>query len=229
MLGMPDGGHLLGGFEDDADRQLLLGAYDPPAPVQRWFRLREDLLFGYARRTDFWTDVRNCLTPAVEHSDDNDADPRQVFLQHGLWTSTSGELELDENGQATPFVGVPHDRLSVTFARHRAGEGDDVTVVWQALTDPYDPLFALEVNFPGSGERLRLIFSYRLHRYLVVHILRTRRVGLLCLGDPAATTPDEQPTLINLPVTNDSRPVVAALALVQLLHNEADATLEAER
>jgi hypothetical protein len=90
-------------------------------------------------------------------------------------------------------------------------------------------LFALEVNFPGSGEGLRLIFSYRLHRYLVERIVRIRRVGLLCLGDPAATTPDEQPTLINLPVTNDSRPVAAALALVQLVHNEQDAPLEAAR
>jgi hypothetical protein len=61
-LGMPNGGHLVGGFEDfDVDQHLLLETYEAPCDVQQWFALRENLLFTHARPQNFAVQVRSFI------------------------------------------------------------------------------------------------------------------------------------------------------------------------
>jgi tetratricopeptide (TPR) repeat protein len=62
MLGMPDRGHLLGGFEDlRTDEHFLLEAYPAPIEVQQWFTVRENLVFGYARPPGFSIQLRSFI------------------------------------------------------------------------------------------------------------------------------------------------------------------------
>jgi TPR repeat protein len=99
-LGMPDGGHLLGGFEDfDVDHHLLLETYAAPCDVQQWFAFRENLLFTHARPRNFAIQVRSFIDSrprAARAIKERNLDNTEPVLSEGLRAFETGDYTTAE-------------------------------------------------------------------------------------------------------------------------------------
>jgi len=100
MLGMPDDGHLLGGFEElTLDGHLLLETYRAPCDVRQWFAARENLLFGFARppgfRVHLWSFIASRPTAgAIEHA--QETEDAAVAFADGYAALKRGDYEQAE-------------------------------------------------------------------------------------------------------------------------------------
>ena len=160
MLGMPDGGNVIAGFETEEDLdQLLLEAYRPDDDVANWFRLRETLLFRHARPPGFWEEVESFL-----------GQPGARFARGAYWVR-----KCVVNPDGRPVIWLPQPIPEAL----RAG-GLDVTTRWMAWRDPADPLCILRTEL--GGHALELLFG-RAHHEVLEAILGTGKLVLVFEDD----------------------------------------------
>lgn len=180
MLGMPDGGNVIAGFETEHDLdQLLLDRYRPRDDVVQWFRLRENLLFRHARPPGFWEEIESFL-----------GSPGARFVHGAYWVKT---YSID--GEGRPVVQLPERAPEELHA-----VGLDVTTRWMAWPDRAAPLCVLRIEV--GGHSLELLFG-RPHQALLKAILTTGSLVLALQNDVAigiSVTADDDPVAAVLAV-----------------------------
>lgn len=182
--GLSESGSAIAGLSlEEVDPRLLFSGDGPPESVRQWFRLRENLLFRYARPPGFWEELWAAFgaCPDVElppgMSPQRLALERTRFIADGIWV-TEGEVREGVEGPVT-IVPLHTAALPSTFARSAAEEEDTVETSWQLLASPGDRLLALKVRFVGADEEIRLLFSLERHREMFEAIALSETVYLL--------------------------------------------------
>ncbi|HEX6753838.1 MAG TPA: hypothetical protein VF093_09670 [Solirubrobacterales bacterium] len=182
--GMSENGSAIAGLSvDEIDPRLLFGGEGPPESVRQWFRLREMLLFRYARPPGFWEELWAAIGAFPEAGSLPAIPPQQLalerarFVADGAW-ATEGEVRAAVDGPVT-LIPLHTAALPATFARSEAGEDDTVETSWEAFVPSEDRLLALKVKFAGAGEEIRLLFSLERHREMLETIALSETVHLL--------------------------------------------------
>ncbi len=197
--GMSESGSAIAGLPvDEIDPRLLFGGEGPPESVRQWFRLREMLLFRYARPPGFWEELWTAIGAYPEAGPPPEISPQQLalerarFIADGVWV-TEGEIREVMNKSVT-LIPLHTATLPATFARSEAGEDDTVETSWEAFVPPGDRLLALKVKFVGVSEQIRLLFSLERHREMLgaialsetVHLFSYAALSALGQGDAEA-------------------------------------------
>lgn len=228
--GMPERGSAITGLGSNPDdAHLLFGEEDEPAAeVFEWFRLREMLLFRHARPPGFWSELWRALGthPGIENPTVEDARElalaRARFVADGSWP-TGGGIGVDE-GDRLVCIPVRTSTLPEIYRMTEAKEQVSVETAWQVLHTAAEPLVALDVAFPETEEKARLLFSPQLHLPALEAIVASGTVALL--SDEAAhafTGGAAHPATVCVPVTAPPEVLTSALEgklIVEL--NEAE-------
>jgi hypothetical protein len=182
--GMSESGSAIAGLSvDEIDPRLLFSGEGPPESVRQWFRLREMLLFRYARPPGFWEELWAAIGTFPEAGPLPAIPPKQLalertrFVADGAWV-TEGEARAAVDGPVA-LVPLHATALPATFARSEAQEDDTVETSWEAFFSQGDRLLALKVKFVGAGDEIRLLFSLERHREMLETIALSETVHLL--------------------------------------------------
>jgi len=209
--GMPDDGSVLSGLEmPEADERLFFEEHGPPAAVHEWFRLREMLLFRHARPPGFWPDLWRALGthPGVSASTSDAARElaltRARFVAGGIWP-IQAQMRATADGGSRHLVPVRRSNLPATFTAVASGSELTVNTKWSVFSSTGDPLVALQVSFPETGEEIRLLFSLGRHREVLQSIEQTGRLAIISEAAYTALQRGEaHPEIISFQVTAHS-------------------------